>query len=829
MAPEGLALVTPDANGLISTLTPTLSVMNASDIDGDRLTYQFEVRKGGLDVASISGLHQGVNNKTQWLLPEDLVENQQYQWRATATDPFGASQITPWRNFLVSTVNDAPTSPVINAPAVGSEVIDQALSLTWTNAQDPEALDLTYDVQLDHLASFDSDNLQEILGLAETENTTHWKLLTISDNQWLYWRVRASDGELSSDWVQGRFFVNTANDAPSLPVIDNPGQDATVELVQPTLRVHPATDIDGDQLSYRFEVYADAGLQVLLHSQLIAERQFVVPQTLGDNKYYHWRVQSQDDEGLASDWSETYRFFVNDGGIDDLPELTLVSPSTDLVLTDGQVEVQWTDLDPDSAATISLYYVDQDAIDHLLAENIAEDLDGMSDGFTWNLAGIGQGAYQIKAVIEDASSRVVVESPVTITLLPDPSTLTVTPIAGTSTDEAGLTLATYSVVLDRAPLRGQQVTLNMSISDETEARILVGGEERSYLQFTEQNWQQDQKIQIQGVDDCKVDGDQSYSLVLHPIVSGDAGYDAIDPADIALSNRDNEKAGQLQFICDYQLVEQKTLADGSVEASYKAMMLNQGALSIGAKAKLSMLDNSMSLVDAVELHFPDIAQGTKQPSYNHFTLRYPAGGFRPERLSWAINPGQGLGNNGLPFGWINDDIGWPIRSGSAGYADNQFSVTGGGVDIYLTNDGYHYAYTTLSGDGEIIAKVESLGYSHRWAKAGLMMRESSWSGSKNAMALITPQKGTAFQYRKWTSWFTKGLPLQPGEPAHWLRLVRSDNVFTGYQSYDGENWQELGRYNINMNHEVQVGLAVTSHNNFTVTKAVFSQVRVIKH
>lgn len=828
-APEGLVLVTPDVDTLVSTLTPSLSINNAVDVDGDVLTYQFEVQQAGLDIAQISGLQQGANNQTQWVLPTSLKENQQYQWRATVTDPFGASQTTMWRSFLVSTVNDAPTSPVISVPIIGAEVVDQLLSLTWVNAQDPEALDLTYDIQLDESASFDSANVQEIFGLIETDDTTHWNLLTSSDNQWMYWRVRASDGELNSEWVQGRFFLNTVNDAPSLPVIDNPGQEATVELMQPTLRVHPATDVDGDQLSYRFEVYADAGLQTLLHSQLSAEQQFVVPQALGDNKFYHWRIQAQDDEGLTSSWSETYRFFVNDGGVDDLPELTFVSPSTDLVLIDGQVEVQWTDLDPDSAAIISLFYVDQDGIERLLVENIAEDLDGINDSFTWNLAGLGQGIYQIKAVIEDGSSRVEVESSTTVTLLPDPSTLTITPIAGTNTDEAGITLASYSVVLDRAPLRGQQVTLNMSISDETEARILIDGVPRNYLQFTDLNWQQAQQVKIQGIDDCDVDGDQSYSLVLHSLVSGDAGYQGIDPADMALVNIDNEHPGQLQFICDYELVEQKTLADGSIEASYRALMLNQDDLSIGAKAKLTVFDGSMSLVGSNELHFPDIAKGVKEASYNTFTLTHSAGGFKPERLNWEINPGQGLGSNGLPVGWSNDDVGWPMKSGSAKYIDSKFKVDGGGFDIYWTNDGYHYAYTTLAGDGEIIAKVESLENTNKWAKAGLMMRESSWSGSKNAMALITPQQGTAFQYRKWTSWFTKGLPLQSGQPTHWLRLVRAGRVFTGYQSIDGESWNELGQYEISMDSQIQVGLAVTSHNNFTTAEAMFSRVQVIKH
>src|SRR4030095_12283646 len=98
-----------------------------------------------------------------------------------------------------------------------------------------------------------------------------------------------------------------------------------------------------------------------------------------------------------------------------------------------------------------------------------------------------------------------------------------------------------------------------------------------------------------------------------------------------------------------------------------------------------------------------------------------------------------------------------------------FTIQGAGTDIAGTADQFHFAYRTLTGNGEIVARVASLKDATR-AKAGVMIRESLTAASRHAFATITPG-GLAFQRRVTTgasSWSTSG---GAGTAPCWVRLV----------------------------------------------------------
>ena len=73
---------------------------------------------------------------------------------------------------------------------------------------------------------------------------------------------------------------------------------------------------------------------------------------------------------------------------------------------------------------------------------------------------------------------------------------------------------------------------------------------------------------------------------------------------------------------------------------------------------------------------------------------------------------------------------------------------------------------------------------------------------------------------------TNGLAVTAGNfpvnyPHTWLRLNRVGNVFTGFGSYDGTNWTQLGTVTIAMPAQIYLGLAVASHNTNQSTTAQF--------
>src|SRR5690606_9536732 len=54
-----------------------------------------------------------------------------------------------------------------------------------------------------------------------------------------------------------------------------------------------------------------------------------------------------------------------------------------------------------------------------------------------------------------------------------------------------------------------------------------------------------QTVTVTGVDDLVDDGNVSYKVTLGPAVSADAKYHGLDPADVTISNTDNDTAGVL--------------------------------------------------------------------------------------------------------------------------------------------------------------------------------------------------------------------------------------------------------------------------------------------
>lgn len=172
-----------------------------------------------------------------------------------------------------------------------------------------------------------------------------------------------------------------------------------------------------------------------------------------------------------------------------------------------------------------------------------------------------------------------------------------------------------------------------------------------------------------------------------------------------------------------------------------------------------------------------------------------------------------------PSGWSQADVGAVAAAGSYSEASGVFTVDGSGADIWDTADEFHYVYKQKSGDGTFTARVTAVENTHGWAKAGIMIRDSLNANAPHAMMLMGPANNSGLAYRSTsggTTTFASGawswLPT-------WIRVVRSGNTFTGYQSQDGTTWTQVGSVTITLAANAYVGLAVTSHNDGTLCTA----------
>jgi regulation of enolase protein 1 (concanavalin A-like superfamily) len=177
-----------------------------------------------------------------------------------------------------------------------------------------------------------------------------------------------------------------------------------------------------------------------------------------------------------------------------------------------------------------------------------------------------------------------------------------------------------------------------------------------------------------------------------------------------------------------------------------------------------------------------------------------------------------------------DSLALYFRGYPAGFTDNgnnAFAVVSTGTDIWDTADQFRFVYKTLSGNGSITAKVDSLIRSDAWSKAGVMIRESLEAGSRHASMVVTPDNSCSFQYRSATSGASNSTNWTGTavRAPYWVRVTRTGNSFKGETSPDGKTWTALGaEQNITMASNVYIGLCVTSHNVAAYSTAEFSNV-----
>jgi hypothetical protein len=109
------------------------------------------------------------------------------------------------------------------------------------------------------------------------------------------------------------------------------------------------------------------------------------------------------------------------------------------------------------------------------------------------------------------------------------------PTSGLTTTEAGGT-ATFTIVLTALP--AADVTLPLSSSNSAEGTVSAGS-----ILFTPANWNLPQTVTLTGVNDPINDGDIAYTIVSGAATSADANYNGINPADVSVTNIDDDIAG----------------------------------------------------------------------------------------------------------------------------------------------------------------------------------------------------------------------------------------------------------------------------------------------
>ncbi|MFI7704277.1 hypothetical protein [Nonomuraea sp. NPDC049480] len=160
-----------------------------------------------------------------------------------------------------------------------------------------------------------------------------------------------------------------------------------------------------------------------------------------------------------------------------------------------------------------------------------------------------------------------------------------------------------------------------------------------------------------------------------------------------------------------------------------------------------------------------------------------------------------------------------------------------GPDGTAVNDRYYFVHQPLKGNGSITARVSDMTGQIRlpdvvpgvrkveegvvpWAKAGLLVRPSLKQGTPYAAVMLTGAHGVRMQHN-----YIHDVPGGPHNGPQWLRLTRSGDTITGYESDDGKRWTEVSTVKLTgLPETVEIGLFAASPGVLWEMAQAFAQV-----
>ena len=224
--------------------------------------------------------------------------------------------------------------------------------------------------------------------------------------------------------------------------------------------------------------------------------------------------------------------------------------------------------------------------------------------------------------------------------------------------------------------------------------------------------------------------------------------------------------------------------------------------------KIHEWDNNTKTEYKDETVFPGV-------SYTYYVSAWnQSGESLPSEVSVAV---AGGGTGILPKGWGYTDVGQVAEKGgfvamSAG-GNFMVSLSGGGADVGGISDGHGYVFTKVQGDLVASARLYKVDWKDGNNKVGWVIRESLAPEARR----ITLNLGDyAHRYSRMgvrrnhgdnTQWFEgNDFTVAPV----WFKLERDGNVFSAYQSVDGNEWYKFAEQALDFATTCYVGLSASA-------------------
>ncbi len=184
---------------------------------------------------------------------------------------------------------------------------------------------------------------------------------------------------------------------------------------------------------------------------------------------------------------------------------------------------------------------------------------------------------------------------------------------------------------------------------------------------------------------------------------------------------------------------------------------------------------------------------------------------------------------GGPLGQFegSTDIGNPRRAGSAQFLPDPdaYRVSGGGANMWFTNDALYFVWTKVSGDVSLAADITfptTGGNAHR--KACLLVRQDLSADAAYADAALHGDGLTSLQYREAKGALTREIQANTSGPRR-LRIEKRGRYVSMSLAGPGGPLQPAGgTFRLELQDPFYVGLAVCAHDDEALETARFGNV-----
>ena len=285
--PEGLVLLNPVNESLITELPLVVVWTPVTDLDGDSIWYDVHLTMSREIVGTT------MNN---YFIIDSLVEDQEYFIMVTANDNNGGYIESEEHVFNVDLENIAPEPFELVTPEAGEVLTSTTVTFDWEHASDSDPFNIvTYFIHVE------SDTLSWVYEVTPTmsEETILSPEESFPDNRIYHWSVTADDmhGGVTENIGGPRMFViNVENDPPSSFEILSPNQNSIQTDLSPNFSWTAAVDPDPLD-SVEYQLYISFPLWPGEFSFYTSETHYTPDFSFVDNTTFFCMVNAHDMNG----------------------------------------------------------------------------------------------------------------------------------------------------------------------------------------------------------------------------------------------------------------------------------------------------------------------------------------------------------------------------------------------------------------------------------------------------------------------------------------------------------------------------------------------------